>query len=45
VEAGSASLDQIARQTGFTDADHMRRAFVRSAGLPPQALRRAGRPA
>lgn len=41
VEQGIGKLDQIARETGFVDADRMRRAFVRSTGHPPQALRRA----
>ncbi|HEY1929365.1 MAG TPA: GlxA family transcriptional regulator [Caulobacteraceae bacterium] len=37
---GPASLDRIARETGFSDADHMRRAFIRAFGQPPQAMRR-----
>ena len=41
VEQGVDKLECIARQTGFADADGMRRAFVRSTGHPPQALRRA----
>lgn len=40
VETGHASLECIAEKAGFGDAGRMRRAFVRSFGLPPQALRR-----
>jgi len=40
VEEGTDKLEPIARDTGFADADSMRRAFVRSTGYPPQALRR-----
>lgn len=36
-------MDHVARQTGFTDRDHMRRAFLRAFGQPPQALRRSAR--
>ena len=43
VEQGADKLDRIARDTGFIDADSMRRAFVRSTGHPPQALRRVPR--
>jgi transcriptional regulator GlxA family with amidase domain len=40
IEAGARSLDQVARDSGFGNADRMRRAFIRSYGLPPQAIRR-----
>ena len=43
VEEGSESLEAIARATGFADPERMRRAFIRVFGLPPQAIRRAGR--
>ena len=33
-------LDVIANQTGFSDADRMRRAFLRAFGQPPQVIRR-----
>jgi transcriptional regulator GlxA family with amidase domain len=33
----------VARQTGFSDRDHMRRAFLRAFGQPPQVLRRNAR--
>jgi len=41
VETGPMSLDRIAEESGFGDAGRMRRAFLRSFGQPPQALRRA----
>lgn len=34
------SIDVVAQQTGFSDRDQMRRAFLRAFGQPPQALRR-----
>ena len=43
VETGRAPIDQIARRTGFRDPERMRRAFIRSFGQPPQALRRMAR--
>jgi len=36
-------IDSVARQTGFSDRDHMRRAFLRAFGQPPQTLRRNAR--
>ncbi len=36
-------IDVVARQTGFSDRDHMRRAFLRAFGQPPQTLRRNAR--
>jgi transcriptional regulator GlxA family with amidase domain len=41
VEDGRRPIDLIARQTGFSDPERMRRAFIRAFGQPPQALRRA----
>ncbi|MDX8530849.1 GlxA family transcriptional regulator [Mesorhizobium sp. VK25A] len=41
VETSNAPLDHIAEDSGFGDAGRMRRAFMRSFGQPPQALRRA----
>ena len=35
------TIDVIARETGFADRERMRRAFVRSYGQPPQAIRRS----
>jgi transcriptional regulator GlxA family with amidase domain len=40
IENGSASIEAIARLSGFVDTERMRRAFVRVYGQPPQALRR-----
>ena len=40
VEAGVEPIDQVARVSGFGDAERMRRAFMRAFGQPPQALRR-----
>jgi transcriptional regulator GlxA family with amidase domain len=33
----------VAMETGFADTERMRRAFLRSFGRPPQAMRRAAR--
>ncbi len=41
--AGRHPIDVIARETGFADRDHMRRAFLRAFGRPPQAIRRNAR--
>ncbi|CAX21764.1 MAG: GlxA family transcriptional regulator [Methylorubrum extorquens] len=41
LEDGRHSLDLVARDTGFTDRDRMRRAFLRAFGHPPQSLRRS----
>jgi transcriptional regulator GlxA family with amidase domain len=43
MEQSRHPIDEVARQTGFSDRDHMRRAFVRVFGQPPQALRRMAR--
>ena len=43
VETSSISLQQIAQDTGFGDAERMRTAFVRTYGQPPMVLRRQGR--
>jgi transcriptional regulator GlxA family with amidase domain len=34
-------IDVVAQQTGFTDRDRMRRAFLRTYGQTPQVIRRA----
>ena len=34
-------MDVVAQQTGFADRDRMRRAFLRTFGQPPLAIRRA----
>lgn len=43
MERGRHSMDVIARETGFTDRERMRRAFLRTLGQPPQIVRRAAR--
>jgi transcriptional regulator GlxA family with amidase domain len=43
MEHSRHSIDVVARQTGFSDRDHMRRAFLRAFGQPPQVLRRHAR--
>jgi len=43
VEAADQPIDRIAQSTGFGDPERMRRAFLRTLGQPPQALRRAAR--
>ncbi|HEV7689931.1 MAG TPA: GlxA family transcriptional regulator [Hyphomonadaceae bacterium] len=43
VENSHDPLDQIALHSGFRDPERMRRAFLRSFGQPPQALRRLAR--
>ncbi len=52
VEAARALLDSqplqvedVALETGFGDAERMRRAFIRAFGQPPQALRRGAKAA
>jgi transcriptional regulator GlxA family with amidase domain len=44
VETTSISLQQIAKETGFGDAERMRTAFIRAYGQPPMVLRRQVRP-
>lgn len=43
VETSGLSLHQIARNTGFGDAERMRTAFLRTYGQPPMTLRRQSR--
>jgi transcriptional regulator GlxA family with amidase domain len=43
MEQSRHPIDGVARQTGFSDRDHMRRAFLRAFGQPPQVLRRNAR--
>jgi transcriptional regulator GlxA family with amidase domain len=40
VETSTASLQEIAKATGFGDPDRMRLAFLRAYGQPPMVLRR-----
>jgi transcriptional regulator GlxA family with amidase domain len=43
VETGHEPLERIAEDAGFGDPGRMRRAFLRTFGQPPQALRRTAR--
>jgi transcriptional regulator GlxA family with amidase domain len=43
IEAGIEPIDSIAVKVGFGDPERMRRAFLRTFGQPPQALRRMAR--
>jgi transcriptional regulator GlxA family with amidase domain len=43
MEQSRHPIDVIARQTGFSDRDRMRRAFLRAFGQPPQVIRRNAR--
>lgn len=43
LEKGRHSMDVIAREVGFVDRDRMRRAFLRTLGQPPQAIRHVRR--
>jgi transcriptional regulator GlxA family with amidase domain len=43
LEQSRHPIEVIARQTGFADRDHMRRAFLRVFGQAPQVIRRNAR--
>ena len=43
IEQSDEPIEAIARTIGFSDPERMRRAFVRTYGQPPQALRRIAR--
>ena len=43
VEQSRHTIDEIAAETGFSDPERMRRAFLRAFGQPPQVLRRNAR--
>lgn len=43
MEQTSHPIEAIAEQTGFADRERMRRAFLRTFGQPPQAIRRNAR--
>jgi len=43
IERSRHSLDVIAKENGFRDRRHLRDAFVRGFGVPPQAVRRDAR--
>jgi transcriptional regulator GlxA family with amidase domain len=40
IEEGQLPADVVARESGFGDRERMRRAFLRTFGQPPQAIRR-----
>lgn len=40
LEQGRHTIETIAYETGFSDRERMRRAFIRTLGQPPQAVRR-----
>jgi transcriptional regulator GlxA family with amidase domain len=43
MEDTNHTIDVVAQQTGFGDRNRMRRAFLRTYGLPPQGIRRQSR--
>ncbi|MDR3003247.1 MAG: helix-turn-helix domain-containing protein [Acidovorax sp.] len=43
IESSRHPLEVVARETGFRDRRHLREAFVRGFGMPPQAVRRGAR--
>lgn len=43
IESSRHPLEVVARETGFRDRRHLREAFLRSFGMPPQAVRRDAR--
>jgi transcriptional regulator GlxA family with amidase domain len=45
IEQSQHPLDVIAKETGFRDRRHLREVFMRSFGVPPQAVRREARSA
>jgi transcriptional regulator GlxA family with amidase domain len=45
LDAGAPSVQRVATECGFGDAERMRRSFVRLLGIPPSAVRRTGAPA
>jgi transcriptional regulator GlxA family with amidase domain len=44
IEEGRHSVNVVAQETGFADPERMRRAFLRTFGLSPQAMRRNAQP-
>lgn len=43
IEQSRHTIDEVATESGFVDPERMRRAFLRTFGQPPQALRRNAR--
>ena len=43
IEQGRHTINVVAQETGFADRERMRRAFVRTYGVPADILRRSAR--
>jgi transcriptional regulator GlxA family with amidase domain len=43
IEEGRHTVNVVAQETGFVDRERMRRAFLRTFGVPPEILRRNAR--
>lgn len=43
IEQSRHPLDVVARETGFRDRRHLREAYLRKFGVPPQLSRRSAR--
>lgn len=43
LEESGHSIEVVARESGFSDPERMRRAFLRNLGQPPQAIKRGAR--
>ncbi|CAN7675465.1 GlxA family transcriptional regulator [Phyllobacterium sp. LjRoot231] len=43
MEEGRHTVNVVAQETGFADRERMRRAFLRTFGVPPEVLRRTAR--
>ena len=43
IEEGRHTVNIVAQETGFADRERMRRAFLRTFGVPPEILRRNAR--
>jgi transcriptional regulator GlxA family with amidase domain len=41
LEDGGHSMEDVVRETGFANREQLRRAFLRTLGQPPHAVRRA----
>jgi transcriptional regulator GlxA family with amidase domain len=41
LEDGGHSIEEVVRETGFSNREQLRRAFLRILGQPPQAIRRS----
>src|SRR5215510_6483332 len=41
LEDGGHSIEEVVRETGFANREQLRRAFLRTLGQPPQAVRRS----